>query len=142
MMKPIMAIVGKVMVLLAPGLLSAAELVTEQDKNVERLQVRQAAKQLVANWGGERWYTMHNKGTRAPGWLRLSASEKDGLVVLEDELFVTQDGAEARHLQTLKCKPDEYLTLVSIYVEAKRSTKPCPTVIPLVAHLNTSLQRV
>jgi pectate lyase len=122
-MKPVLAAFVAAFALLPLGLF-AAEPGADEAKQTERRQVREAAKQLVSKWGGERWYTLHNKGARAPGWLRLSAKEKDGLIVLEDELFMTQGGSEARHLQTLQCQSDEYLTPVSIYVEAVRSQKP------------------
>ena len=123
MMKPRIVVFVSAVAFVSFGL-SAAEPVTEGEKAAERLRVREAATQLVAKWGGERWYTMHNQGTRAPGWLRLNVKETNGLIVLDDELFLIQNGQEARHVQTLICQPDEYLTPVSVYVEAKRSKKP------------------
>jgi pectate lyase len=122
-MKPLTAVLAAAIELLPFGF-STAQPAPDEDKRAERLHVREAAKRLAGKWGGERWYTLHNKGERAPGWLRLKVEEKDGLIVLDDELFLTPDGSEARHVQTLKCQPDEYLTPVSIYVEAKRSQKP------------------
>jgi pectate lyase len=122
-MKPILAIFAAAVALLASGI-AAAKPAADDDQQTERRQIREAAKQLAGKWGGERWYTLHNKGARAPGWLRLNVTEKGGLLVLDDELYMNQGGQEARHLQTLKCQPDEYLTPVSIYVEAKRSQKP------------------
>src|SRR5262245_27431537 len=122
-MKAILAVCAATLAFL-PIRSSAAEPGADEAKQTERRQIRDAAKQLVSKWEDERWYTMHNKGERAPGWLRLNVKEQDGLIVLDDELFINQSGQESRHVQTLKCQPDEYLTPVSIYVEARRSQKP------------------
>ena len=104
--------------------LSAAESEADEARQAERRQIREAAEQLVNKWDGERWYALHNKGARAPGWLRLNVKEKDGFIILDDELFISQAGQEARHLQALQCRADEYLTPVSISIEALRPQKP------------------
>lgn len=89
---------------------------------VEQLQVRAAARQLAVRWG-ERWYSLQNRGIKV-GWLRLKLEEKDGVLLMSDELFFTDNGQESRTLHSIKSRMDEYLSPISIYVEAKRPQKP------------------
>jgi pectate lyase len=89
---------------------------------IERLQVRAAVQQLAAKWG-ERWYSSRNRGLKV-GWLRLKVEEKDGLIVMSDELFFTSNGQESRTLHTIKGRADEYLSPVSLSIETQRPEKP------------------
>jgi pectate lyase len=89
---------------------------------IERLQARAAVRQLAARWG-ERWYSMRHRGVKV-GWLRLKVEEKDGMIVMSDELYYTNNGQEARTLHTITSRMDEYLSPVSLSLEVIRPDKP------------------
>jgi pectate lyase len=110
--------------LLALGLTAAdsRERDAAEQIQMERLHVRSAAQRLAAQWG-ERWYSMRNRGTKV-GWLRLKVDAKNGTIVMFDELFFTHNGQESRTLHTVTCRADEYLSPVTLSLEARRPEKP------------------
>jgi pectate lyase len=100
----------------------ASHLPIRQQDGIDLQTLRDAARQLPAR-GGERWYSMRNRGERV-GWLRLTTKEKDGAILLEDELFFTAKGEDARTLHTVACRPNEFLSPTSLRIKTERPVKP------------------
>jgi hypothetical protein len=85
----------------------------------DRLETRQAAAGLAARWG-DRWYSVQAGALRI-GWAHLKTEEKDGKLLLTDELYVkpSKEGEEITVKATLTCAKDEFLTPVEIAVSAQ-----------------------
>jgi pectate lyase len=88
----------------------------------ERLQLRASVQQLAAKWG-ERWYSFRNRGVKV-GWLRLKVEQEGDVLVMSDTLFFTSNGQESRTLHTVKSRPNEYLSPISLFIETRRPEKP------------------
>lgn len=83
----------------------------------DRLETRGAAAGLAAAWG-DRWYAIYIDSLKA-GWVHLKAEEKDGKIVLTDELFLQPSKDQSFSIKTsVTCEPDEYLSPVRIAMDA------------------------
>lgn len=73
-----------------------------------RLETRQAAAGIAKAWG-DRWYATYIGGLHV-GWAHLKTEEKDGNLILTDELHFQFGKDTAAHLNVnLTCARDEYL---------------------------------
>lgn len=83
----------------------------------DRLETRGAAGSLAAKWG-DRWYAIYIESLKA-GWVHLKAEEKDGKIVLTDELFLQPSKEQSFSIKTsVTCEPDEYLSPLRIAMDA------------------------
>lgn len=82
----------------------------------ERLEVRRAAQGLAARWG-DRWYSVFINELHV-GWAHLKAEEKEGRIVLSDEIRIQQTKETAYEVRaSITCEKDEYLTPVSLTLD-------------------------
>jgi hypothetical protein len=81
----------------------------------DRLETRKAAAGLGAAWG-DRWYAIYINSLKT-GWVHLKAEEKDGKIVLTDELFLQPGKDQTMTVKTtLTCEPNEYLSPLTVSV--------------------------
>lgn len=79
----------------------------------DRLETRAAATGLAAAWG-DRWYAVYISALKV-GWVHLKAEEKDGKVVLTDELHLQPAKDQTLSIKVaLTCEPNEYLSPLAI----------------------------
>jgi hypothetical protein len=82
----------------------------------ERLEVRKAAQGVAARWG-DRWYSVFLNELHV-GWAHLKAEEKDGKLVLTDEIRLQPSKDAVTEVRaTVVCEKDEYLTPVSLTLD-------------------------
>ncbi len=82
----------------------------------DRLEIRRAAAGLAEAWG-DRWYSGFI-GELKVGWAHLKAEEKDGKIVLDDEIRLQQNKDTVFHIKAvLTCRPNEYLSVESLTLD-------------------------
>lgn len=82
----------------------------------DRLETRKAAAGLAKSWG-DRWYSVFI-GDLKVGWAHLKAEEKEGKLVLDDEIRLQQNKDTVFHIKAvLTCRPNEYLSVESLTLD-------------------------
>jgi hypothetical protein len=81
----------------------------------DRIEIRKGAAGLAKSWG-DRWYAIYIKALKV-GWAHLKAEEKDGKILLDDELLIKQGGTDISIRAKVTCKTDEFLSLASTQLE-------------------------
>jgi hypothetical protein len=82
----------------------------------DRIEIRKGVAGLAKSWG-ERWYSVYIKALKV-GWARLKTEEKDGKLLLTDEVFVKESKTREASIKTaVTCEPNEYLAPVEIVLE-------------------------
>lgn len=83
---------------------------------VDKLDVRRKAAGLPKSWG-DRWYSIYGKALKV-GWVHSKVEEtkvgEETLLLFTDELYVKGGEGEIKANFKIVCRPDEYLTLVTI----------------------------